>query len=249
MDNLSMNFLSWLTFEINNMCPLTKEHPKCPRNHDRFRDRDIKNLEPITIPEIINFVNVCISNYGFKGLVTLHYYNEPLTTKDKVLQLTEAFPNKVYVWTSGVLFRSPFSEEDLKIRETSYAIRMTVYPGREDIQKRLSQFPKVSYQSGYELDNRTLENVNFTWLLKNPSCFRTDWELITDYFGFGHCCCGDWKGEINIGNLKTDGPDAYLSKWMKQRSFLKDSQPWDTKEKFEALPAICQICKMRTPFI
>lgn len=238
--------LHWLTFEINNECPLTKEHPQCPRSHDRFKNKSLG--DPITTQEIIDFVNLCTKTYGFNGLIALHYYNEPLCTKKRVFQLAHAFPDKITLRTNGILFETPLSLIDEAIIDLVHDIYITVYPGYEKKTERFLGRPKFDFWR-LGLDNRALENSTPSYLVNILNrCGRPDWELITDYYGYLHLCCSDWKGEMHIGNIKTDNWANCIDKWDHLRQYIKSNQPWDEAH-YHILPPVCKRCLILTPHI
>lgn len=234
-----METLYNLSFEINDSCPMTDEHPDCPRGHNRFRH--YRKYEPITIDEIIDFTNICIDKFNFRGLICVNYYNEPLATKDKVLQLVEAFPNRIILYTNGVLLDG----SDEKILNGVNHIWVSEYKDT-GLRERLKDYPKVRFQKG-SLDNRT-RDVAPVFNPKNNFCRRIDLELCIDYYGYGHICCADWKGEMYIGNMKSDDPCVFLQSWNNWRILLRSSQPW-SQDDFHCLPNCCQLCLTRTPHL
>jgi hypothetical protein len=219
---------------------MTEEHPKCPRNHNRFQYYE--KGDAITVDEIIDFSNVCINQFNFKGLICVSYYNEPLATKDRVIRLIEEFPDRVIVLTNGFLFDNPLSEEDELILNGVNQLWITEYKDL-GLRERLKDYPKVNFNKG-TMDKRTKDVVP-VFNPNNNFCKRIDLELCVDYYGYGHMCCGDWKGEMYIGNIKHDNPCTFLQSWENWRSFLRSSQPWIEVD-FHLIPNCCQLCLTRT---
>lgn len=238
-----MDTLYNLSFEINDECPMTAVHDRCPRSHNRFRYYE--KGEPITIEEIIDFTNFCISEFKFRGLICVNYYNEPLATKDRVIQMTKAFPNRVILYTNGLLFDNPFSPEDVEILNGINHTWVSEYRDT-GLRDRLDGKPHIKFQEG-SLDRRT-EDVEPVFNQKNNFCKRIDLELAIDYYGYGHMCCADWKGEMYIGNIKRDNYCTFLQSWSNWKDFLRKGQPW-LEEDFHILPNCCQMCLTRTPHL
>ena len=202
----NLGFLKYLSVEINDECPLTRVHNKCPRSHNRFMG--LPNHGTIDYLIITRWIDLCIEK-GFKGLITLHNYNEPMMTKDLVHDLVQRYPNMISLWTSGILFQ-PSHWKDKEIIEKCHDVMVTRYDGVSI--PDLSMFPNVRFQD-YELDNRT-GSVGYKFL---EHCNRPDWEIILNYRGYINMCCGDWKGEIQIGNAIIEDHHTLLHRWNQKR--------------------------------
>ncbi len=238
MDNVpDLSFLKHLAFEINNECPLTKNHPKCPRNVDRFQGLAVD--KPIEDSKIISFVEFC-SSLGFQGRILFDCYNEPTCSPERIASLMKALPKSRFsLWTNGVLIKG--TEEYLKNMDD---IMVTIYPetNREALINMKNNGCKFRTQIG-SLDNR-IETVNTKFNPQVTICGRPNWELICDYYGNFHMCCGDWKAEMKIGNLNTNSPIEIITRWNSLREVI--NKPW-TSDTFRELPMICRICSTRTP--
>ena len=234
----NMSFLKYLSFEINDACPLTKVHQECPRNHYRWSDKQTDFI--ISTTDIISFTNLCMA-HGFDGLLTLHYYNEPMETPGRIRTVIEEFPDRVSLWTNGILL-DPVKDAD--IITGCHDVMITRYPGVQ--LDDFSVFPNVRFQNA-DLDGRA-KDTEVRFDLRYNRCGRPNWEFIIDYHGYGHMCCGDWKAEMSIGNIIFDDPYVVLHRWNQWREELLKLQPWDST-RFLRLPKVCQICTTRSPLI
>jgi len=233
--------LSYLSFEINDLCNLTDQHPQCPRNADRFANSSSQT--PIGIDDIVNFFRFC-KGLGFNGLVNLHYYNEPLCTKDKMLEIISRLPEANFsLWTNGLLLSGDYRKNTFL--NAFEDVMITVYPftNRNTVANTMIHYPNVRVQEAH-LDNRKTEDIEPKFNPKITSCHRPDWELIIDYYGNGHVCCGDWKAEMRIGNILNTPYQEFIDNWKKWRDRL--SQNWN-EETYKLLPNVCKLCLTRTP--
>lgn len=231
-----LSFLKYISLEINDLCPLTKKHPECPRNYNRFAG--LPDYGEITSDEMIAFARLCI-DHGFDGLFTLHNYNEPMATPEIVVQMIAAFPGQVSLWTSGALL-DPESTDDQFIISRCHDVMITRYPGVRI--KDFSHFSNVNFQY-HDLDNRAenpseisdLPNganiprlrrtsLSRARIKENFSCTRPDWEIILTNRGWLNMCCADWKGEIKIGNIKTEDPHVLLHRWNQWRKKINNQE-------------------------
>jgi len=238
-----MQKLRYLAFEINNNCQLTGVHKECPRNADRFCNS--RSSEPITVSDIASFYRFCAVR-GFGGLVNLHYYNDPLCTKERMLDIMEDLPEANFsLWTNGIgLHRDPRKNRYLRRFKD---VMITIYP-HADVQTLSNcklHYPHIRFQTG-NLDGRAREDIKTEYNPRFNRCNRPEWELIIDYYGNGHVCCGDWKAEIWIGNIKNDPYSEFIAAWERaKRGLLRQ---WDALS-YNDLPEVCKLCLARSPYI
>lgn len=240
-----MEKLRYMSFEINNECPLTEKHPKCPRNiADRYALS--RSKDPIAVDDIAGFFRYCAERRGFGGLVNMHDYNEPLETPERIMEIMDRIPEaRISVWTNGVLLKN--EEPYIEIVERCAEMMVTVYPETniEAVRELRRRYPHIRTQHG-RLDNRMVEHVipgngqNFA------GCNRVNFDIVIGYYGDVHMCCSDWRGEIVVGNIKTDPYSDILQVWQLYReSLVKRPAPGG----FGMLPRICQVCFTREPHI
>jgi hypothetical protein len=233
-----LGFLKYISLEINDQCPLTINHPECPRCKDRFRTQPEQG--EVTPAHMIDFVHLCME-YGFNGLITLHNYNEPMCTPDIVRQMVREFPDKISLWTSGVLLKV---SEHQDIIDLCHDIMITEYPG-VGFDPEVRRFDKVKVQN-YPLDNRTGVAPDSLVDISIPRhCTRPNWEIILNNRGYLNACCGDWAGKIYFGNILTQDPLVILHRWNQWRKKMQIIQPWDTPEKQAMLHPACRECLAR----
>ncbi len=233
-----------LAFEINDMCCLGHFHSQCPRNAERFRGLD--DTSAMTIGDMAAFARFCKDKHGFQGKIQVHYYNEPLATRARLLRLVEALPEfKFILWTNGVHLTNTdlangFLDKFSEVMITIYYMNPVSAKFCLDLR---TAYPQVDVQRA-NMDDRKNEELEPVFNPLITSCERMPyWEINFDYYGNGHICCGDWRGEINIGNIKKDDYDDILNKW-RPISFAL-SQGWNEKT-FDKIPNVCKLCTTRT---
>jgi len=242
--------LRYLAFEINNECPLTKIHKECPRNHDRFPNPVyVPPIGPVEIAECANFA---IDN-GFDGWINIHYYNEPLATIDVAEEVMNLIPRgKFSLWTNGLYMKQA---SDAFLNRFVH-IMVTIYPETPVDQLERVMGPNhtnVVFQRA-NLDGRAREDITPRFNPRITRCNRPDWELIIDYYGEGHFCCGDWRAEIEIGNIQVDKLETFFDKWVYKKRKLARVLSHVTPASFEKgndgeIPDVCKLCLTRSPWI
>lgn len=242
--------LKYLTFEINDECPLTAVHKECPRNCDRFPSPVF--VPPIGHVEIAEAANFAIDG-GFGGEILFHYYNEPLATPELLAVIMDMVPRgKFSLWTNGLYLKKV--TDDFLHRFVH--IMVTIYPETPvDQLKRLMapEHTNTVFQRA-NLDGRAREDVRPRFNPRIGRCGRLDWELIIDYYGEGHICCGDWRAEIEIGNIQVDRIETFFDKWIYVKRKLRRVLSKITQDSFEKgsdveIPDVCKLCLTRSPWI
>jgi len=232
--------LTYLSFEINNECPLESVHPQCPRNiKDRYA------LSPsgdsITVDDIVGFYLYCSVHHGFRGRINLHNYNEPLATPGRIIEIMQRLPGANFsMWTNGVLLEE--TPECIWIIEHCAEVMVTKYPQTNirALNSLGAKFNQIKTQPGI-LDNRADEKVTPRYQ-PHLSCGRPNFDFLIDYYGNGHMCCGDWRGEIILGNIKIDNYGDILLRWEESRAMLMRPM---TEEVYRELPKVCKMCLVR----
>jgi hypothetical protein len=188
-----MDKLQLLIFEIINKCNYAGIHPKCPVNReDRYKVREV-------LPDdtIVGFAEFAKSN-GFNGYVAWHYYCEPTLNLPRIYNLTPKIRNlglRTLLWTNG---SNPF--------DSSYFDKIIVTehtPVKLDASKIVIS----------DLDDR-IQIYDMDMIDSLRSCYRPlSIEMIIDYYGDLHLCCGDWKNKCDIGNIQDGNWDKLLHMW------------------------------------
>lgn len=237
--------LKYLAFEINDLCPLTGVHKECPRNADPPRWAEHSQEHPIDNDLIESYLGFALE-YGFDGMVNLHYYNEPMATPHRIIDLMDRLDAKWSIWTNGVCV-----DRAKEIFSRCADVMITIYPetkvgSLQDL--GILEMPNVRVQRA-NLDGRIREDIEPRWHPRITRCNRLDWELIIDYYGNGHICCGDWRAEIWIGNANLLAPETFFDSWVWQKEKLDRMLTNITKESFDTIPHVCQLCLTRSPWI
>ena len=204
-------------------------------------DRDISRT--LDVNSIIKFVDFCTVLFGFRGLITFHYYNEPLESIDDILGLVLRYPGRVSLWTNGLKFHRYLNPIEKTIIEKAHDVVVTRYEENEHLETVLAEYKdqgKVIFNY-IDLDNRADRNETPVFHEGYERCGRPNWELITDYHGYVHLCCADYTGETKLGNILTDNPFQVLEQWNAYREHVLSLQPW-SEETFDSLPLPCKQC-------
>lgn len=231
----AVRYTQFLIFEIGRECCLAGEHAgKCPSG-----DVDRYGLLPTGAPtsddQILDAVEWAWEA-GFRGHIGWHYYNEPLLfwgrIRSLVQRIRERVPGAEFVlWTSGVPIgrRVPPAELSVfsRVWISDYHRRTTEW---KELRRHVSEV--------IVLDGALDERKRIPGRAHNPHCLRPFHEFIVDYYGNGHLCCADWRGDVHIGSIHTDGFPAMFARFSALRETLMapDGHP--------NAPALCRICRL-----
>lgn len=222
---------SLLSFEVTPFCNLMKEHKECPVNFRTYNNTEYSLNENSIVETIKEAINL-----GFTGLVSFHYYNEPLLEKDLIIRVMKLVPEARYmIWTNGLLLdrrvdNNEFLRKFAKVNITCYDPKdmpffkdLDVYYGNIEI-------------FDWELDDRMF--IYDKEIINVLSCKRPLFEVPIDYHGNIRLCCMDWKNEYHIGNIFIDG----FSNIMQSDSYANllsmcRKRMWNDK-----CPEICKNC-------
>lgn len=234
-----MDNLKYISFEITNKCNLSHVHCKCPIN-DSLRYNNCITTSNITELDISLFITFALAN-GFKGCFAFHYYNEPLIEKEKMLNIVNEFKDKANfsLWTNGLLLPRE-SLEQLEFLKLFKEVVITNYDNY-DYSTIMKHYNNIRLNV-VNLDDR-LEQPEEIIDIKNLKCDRATFELIIDYYGNGHICCGDYENNLKIGNIKYITFTVFLNNWYNLKNKLNN---WDS-ENYGEIPDICKLCNTRTP--
>jgi hypothetical protein len=139
--------------------------------------------------------------FGFRGLVGWHYYNEPLCEMARMLSLMSAICDRVHearfvLWSNGMLL--PMVQDGFEYFEQAH---LTDYGGlsKPRVSKLRERCPHVMVHR-WPLDDRLTADSG---PLRYEPCGRMFTEFILDYYGNVHLCCFDWMGLGLPGNIHT----------------------------------------------
>lgn len=227
-----MQYTQFLIFEIGCQCNLAKAHSTlCPiALPDRYGK--LNTSRPLTEDMIIECAKTAYLELGFCGLVGWHYYNEPMLEWERIkilmARIKKGLPLAQFVlWTSGTIMPEDVSE--LRIFSQ---IHLTNYQGR-DWRFLQRELPDVEIDVfGPHMDDRAVRRK----VVGNDRCLRPFNEMIIDYYGNGHLCCMDFRGECVLGNVWSEGFQVVAKNFITFQELLCQ-QPMAT-----IAPEVCRTC-------
>lgn len=181
-----------LTFELGKHCNFSERHKAlCPLTHMPRSDK------LMTDDMIIDCCRQAYFEMGFEGLISWHFYNEPMLYWRRMLKLMVEIRDQIpqsrfFLWTNGsILIR----DHRMNLFEASHISNYD----NHSLQFFLPFFhnPKIKADGPQLLDNR-LEHYGEP--NKNPCRIMFDNFLIA-CDGEVFICCHDWRNEVKIGNL------------------------------------------------
>jgi radical SAM protein with 4Fe4S-binding SPASM domain len=230
-----MKWIHYLIFEISNDCNLASAHtPLCPiKDPERYGNQ--KCDKALSDGEIVRLASAIYEEYGFRGFVGFHFYNEPTIAWDRMMLVIREIKNTIRpgivprfgLLSNGVLL-IPEKIEGLK---QFHQIAITNYQNRDwSWLNGLAPYIDIIKPG---LDNR----VNPVPQYDNVSCGRIFNEMIIDYYGNVHPCCMDWRGEIPLGNVQDEAISHIIDRYQKLRSSIYPMSPM--------APVKCKTCFAR----
>lgn len=182
--------LQIICIEVCNQCNMSFQHQFCPASKDnRYKNQD-------NIPDdfqLIEFLNECKKD-GFEGYLGFHYYSEPTLNLKRCRKLAKESNLKTLIWTNGYKEATGFDK-----------VFKTKYDGKGNM-----EFKPDDRLAIY--DTEPISGKDYR------PCFRPyHTELAIDYYGELHICCGDYKAEIEVGNLCNMTPRELLNRFYLER--------------------------------
>ncbi|WP_455387469.1 SPASM domain-containing protein [Petrachloros mirabilis] len=234
-----MRLTQYLIMEICRECNLGKLHPECPNLH-RDRYASIRHDEPVPDKDFLKIATAMYREYGFRGRVGFHYYNEPLVASARMWRLMDQISGKVpeaefVLWSNGVLL-----PEDCREFKRFAEIHITDYRIPKHEAKNLGRLLEAAPWTQvhhWPLDDRLFgigEEASFR------PCHRMFTEFIIDYFGNVHLCCYDWQGLGTIGNVQERPLAELVADWQKVRQQI-GGNAMDPRS-----PLVCLKCTMKS---
>ena len=226
-----------LSIEIGTGCNLAKTHTACPSAHpDRYRHLD--TTRKMSDDMIVEIVRQMHRDFGFRGLVAWHYYNEPLCQRERMFRLMDRLDCEVpearfCLWTNGTLLPrrlKPFARFE-RIVVTDYG-NLSV----RRVRALVAVNPNVQV-CRWGLDNR----LEMEGDASRGGCGRMFTEFVVDTYGNVHLCCYDWKGNGSPGNVHRSPLKELVARWQRIRDAVA-FQPM-----LKHAPPVCHRCKMKTP--
>lgn len=235
-----MDRTQFAIFEISPACNFATKHAKCPSaSPERFATAN--RLRSLSDDQIAAAAQSLYRDFGFRGMIGWHYYNEPLLSWDRLRPLmariqAETPEARFILWTNGV--HLPVDGEGL---EAFSAAWVTDYGGNIDARALAAlraKCPRVTVPR-WQLDERlTPEGAESL-----APCRRPFSEIVFDYHGRCHLCCVDWRGQIDLGNFF----DAGLAECVRRFRAARDAVAAEPMAK--DAPALCRRCRLRNPSV
>lgn len=229
----------YLSIEFHPVCNLGTAHPQCPNTHAE-RWLHVSTERTLTDDAIVELATRFYEEFGFRGLVAWHYYNEPLVQACRMFELMRLIRRatkkaRFTLWTNGTLL-----PEDLRLFRRFETIYVTDYGNLN--QERVAALLEINRHTTVQrwpLDGR-LE-------MEGPEqigpCGRMFVEFIADYHGNVRLCCYDWKGLGCGGNVLTDDLGEIVERWQATRKLVCGN------EMSQAAPDVCRRCRFRNPAV
>lgn len=232
-----MYLTQFLILELGTACNLAKVHTACPnRSPERYSHLDTSN--ELSDEKIVDTARRMYREFGFRGLVGWHFYQEPLLQQDRMFRLMAEIRKEIpearfVLWTNGTKFPQDLSQfvQFDQIHVTAYAAPNAP----EHLNQLVNLVPQTNVRS-IPLDSRLTATRHFSRI----PCLRMHTEFIIDHYGNVHLCCYDWKGLDSIGNIFTSPLDDLVKRWQLTRETMNGLL-------MSAIaPDVCQTCSMRT---
>lgn len=225
-----------LIFESGSECNLAEHHTKCPASLGEARYAKLDCSRPLDDHTIVETAKRFYGEFGFRGLVGFHYFNEPCLQIQRIsglaARIEKASPHARFIlWTNGTLM------PEAGLLWWCDVIRVTDYGGQHaprNLQCARAACSKVVVAPAH-LDARMQELGQDS----DRPCQRPYTEFIIDAWGSVHLCCIDWRGLASPGNVLSEGLDKCVARWRVWASRIV-SDPMDA-----TAPEACRRCPMR----
>lgn len=229
-----LRYLQALDFEISLGCPFAGLHDGiCPVSDPRRWDH-LDTSQPLNDVQILNACHIAYHRLGFRGWVLWHYFNDPLDGLDRLKHLIPQIKALVPEARFGLFTNGARLPKDLSRLLIFDQIWLRNYLGR-DFSAVQAAHPAVLIDPAPVLDAR----MSTPPRLNNQRRCRRMWdEMVFDYYGHGHICTGDWRGEVTIGNLYTVPFETIVANYLAVRAAISQ-QPMAPNA-----PAFCQNCAL-----
>lgn len=198
-----MRYTQMFMLEMGHVCNLAQEHSdSCPLA-TRVRQQ---TGDPLTFGQRVDLGVAVYEQYGFRGLIGFHFYNEPMLRAGEMFAIMQCIRQRVpaarfILWTNGTI-----TPEDERMRLFD---RIVCSNYRDDTTldayyRRYVAKVQVNPANGnWQFDGRLAD-----WRanpINHAPCFRPLIEFIVDDWGNGRMCCQDWRGDIPLGNVRDEG--------------------------------------------
>ena len=203
---------TWIELSLIDVC--NRKCVFCPKSDDKVAPDTHQKMSP----KIIDKIHDDLSEMGFRGIISLAGYGEPLLHKN-INYIVKKLSNvaNVEVITNGDPLTSKKLQE-LYISKISKVL-VSMYDGPEQIIKfkELTKRANVPEEIiilrdrwydqhndfGVKLTNRagTISTGEQDPIDKNKKCFYPTYQLLIDWNGDVFLCPQDWQRRVTMGNL------------------------------------------------
>jgi hypothetical protein len=232
-----LRYLQALDFEINRTCPLARLHAGlCPISDPHRYDHVANRSRTINMDVVQLCARAAYGKMLFRGWVQFHYFNDPGDAIDAICTgipgLRDAVPGiRLGLFTNGEMFGSDLS----KLRMFD-GVWIRNYRQARNWHRDTAGIPGVRIGDLPNLDSRMTTPPAAEPLLTR--CRRMWDELAIDHYGYGHICTGDWRRQVDIGNVFDDGFDAVCQRFNAVRDLIcQEPMPPEA-------PKFCRYCQL-----
>jgi hypothetical protein len=231
-------YTQFISFEIGRVCNLAEAHRGCCPSADFNRYGRLDTSSSLSDDVIVDCIRSAY-DMGFHGQIAFHYYNEPMLSWGRLKSLIARIQQEVAdarfcLWTNGTILPDDISELSV-----FSSIWVSNYAGRD-----WKAILKATGSDIQVMDGRLDARKTIRQRVDNGPCVRPFNELVVDHYGNGHLCCADWRGEIHLGNVQSDGFESVVDQYLTLREQISmPTLPEDA-------PVLCRVCalKMRDIF-
>lgn len=218
-----------ITIELSNLCNYAVIHKDCPAGQRK---------KITIIPEHIfrSVLNTC-EKYDFRGIISFHMYNEPLTDPRLFMFMdlikTQMPGIKMFIVTNGWYLDQNMAAE-LEAHGLDY-LHISAYSKTEYL-----RFKKLRFNIPVRIFHEPLDD-RLTWYSQknaghnNTPCYSPFYEICVSSAGKILLCTYDWKSRHELGDLNRETLEEILNK-----DALKDI--YDALSKGERKFRLCMNC-------
>jgi MoaA/NifB/PqqE/SkfB family radical SAM enzyme len=202
--------ISRVSIELSNLCNYSHLHKKCPVS--KYTEKKI--LESKIVYKVLDE----LAQYGFRGEIAFHRYNEPMIDKrlyDFIEYTNKILPEaKIFILTNGSLL----NQETIKKLEQHKIWLLTVssytFKEHERLIRLETSIPYRVYFS--HLDDRE-DIYGRSEINSARPCYATIRDITVNCYGDISICCLDWKNRCTFGNMA----NLTLKEILNSKNFLE----------------------------
>lgn len=227
--------LRYMSFEVFNGCNLDRKHDFCPVN-DPERYPACEGYVKCPDEDIVRFATHALKKRGFGGLIGFHYYCDPLMNIPRMLKLMKGIKEhheaaRFILWTNGLLLKS---EHRAWLSGFDRIVVTLHEPSKEKQIREAVGDTKNVHIADAIYDDRIKVYDSSEKVARR--CIRpSQIELPVNYYGWIRLCCGDYRGQVSLGNISQEKPDLLMD-------YFEEA----AQEVEAGTPEICKKCNSLT---